>query len=66
MSKPLTQIDYDHINMILEESAKYGVKREVCESVSELLKTNPDIDIIEAYNSAFKWCLPGSSIESTT
>lgn len=61
--KQLTQIDYDYIDMLLKQADDSGVKREMCESVTELLKTNPGMNIIEAYESAFRWCLPDSSID---
>ncbi len=61
--KQLTQIDYEYIDLLLDQANKSGVKREMCESAAELLKTNPDMNIIEAYESAFKWCLPDSSTD---
>lgn len=66
MQRQLTQIDYDYIDLLLEQANKNGVKREMIESVGELLRTNPDMDIIEAYESAFKWCLPDPSTGHTT
>ena len=62
MPRQLTQIDYEYIDLLLEQATKNGVKREMCESVNELLRTNPSMDIIHAYESAFKWCLPDLSI----
>ena len=49
MQQQLTQIDYEYIDLLLEQANKSGVKREMCESVAELLRTNPDMNIIEAY-----------------
>ena len=38
MQRQLTQIDYDYLDLLLEQADKSGVKREMIESVGELLR----------------------------
>ena len=48
-----TTIDYDHINLILRESEKYGVRWEVEENAKVYIERDK-LPMVEAYLKAFK------------
>ncbi len=48
-----TQKEYDHVTLILKEANKHGLEIEVKEMAEKIIKDNPDIDIVSAYQNAF-------------
>lgn len=42
-----------HIEEVLEEAGRWGMRQEVYESAQQQLQENPSIDVITAYNQAF-------------
>ena len=48
-----TQKEYDHVTLILKEATKHSLEIEVKEMAEKIIKDNPDIDIVSAYQNAF-------------
>jgi len=51
--KSPSPIDYDHVNLILEESDKYGLRFEV-ESTAKVYMERDNISFVESYQKAFQ------------
>jgi len=51
-NSPTTK-DYDHVNLILINADKYGLKEEVEMSAQHYLNEEPGMDMIKAYTSAY-------------
>lgn len=49
-----TQKEYDHIDLILTEANKKGLKKEVERLATKYIKGNPDLCVLNAYQMSFK------------
>ena len=48
-----TPIDYDHVDLILKEADKHGLKYEVDETAHKYMKKDNNLSIIDAYTHSF-------------
>ncbi len=64
MSKQLSQIDYEHINLIVQSAEEKGIKYQVCQCVQEFLVFEPNMNLVEAYERSFKLCSEDFSNDS--
>ncbi len=53
MTKQNTQKDYEHVNLILKEAEKHGLRWEVEHSATKLIKEYPTMEIVDAFTHAF-------------
>ena len=51
--KSPTQMDYEHVDLILTEAAAFGLRREVEDSAKKILKA-AHINFVEAHHLAFE------------
>ena len=54
MEKQPTQTDYEHVQLILEEANKYGLKWEVEKASIANLEADPTLSLVEAYTYGYK------------
>ena len=54
MEKQPTQTDYEHVQLILEEANKYGLKWEVEKASIDKLEADPTLSLVEAYTHGYK------------
>ena len=52
IKKP-TEIDYEHIDLILREADAYNLRTEVETLASKIINNNLAIDVVEAYKMAY-------------
>tara|TARA_B100000123_G_C25392526_1_gene280740 strand:- start:19 stop:201 length:183 start_codon:yes stop_codon:yes gene_type:complete len=48
-----TQLDYEHVELILREANAHGLKWEVENHATKIISKNPEIGLVEAYQLAF-------------
>lgn len=51
--KTASQKDYEHVNLILNEAKKYGLKWEVEHAAIKIMKEYPNMDMVDAFTHAF-------------
>jgi len=51
--KTASQKDYEHINLILNEAEKHGLKWEVEHDAIKIMKEHPTMDMVDAFTHAF-------------
>ena len=49
-----TQLDYEHVELILKEATAHGLKWEVENHAAKIISKNPDVGLVEAYQLAFQ------------
>ena len=49
-----TQLDYEHVELILKEANSHGLKWEVEEFAAKIISKNPEINLVEAYQMAYE------------
>ena len=54
MENQPTQTDYEHVQLILEEADKYGLKWEVEKASRDNLESDPTLSLVEAYTYGYK------------
>lgn len=48
-----TSKDYDHVDLILQDADKYGLREEVEVTAQNYLNNSTKVDIVTAYNHAY-------------
>lgn len=49
-----TQLDYEHVELILKEANAYGLKWEVEKFAAKIISKNPEVNLVEAYQMAYE------------
>lgn len=48
-----TQLDYEHVQLILKEASSHNLEWEVDSFAKKIISGNPEINIVEAYQIAY-------------